>query len=224
MKYLSITRVKSGVILSLIGLFCCMGFTQNIVAQQFEGAITYKMEADGESQDLTYFMKRNKARVEIAIEQLGGNAVVLIDSESGNMNVLMEQLNMYMEIPIPQDERNADYEEAEGFHLTGETKTIANIQCQQYLFSDERGNETEIWTPVDEEFGNFLFPGMGNKMGTLKQTDMPDFTFFPFLVRSSGDDGPMHLEVISLEGKSLNDDLFIVPSNFRKMDIKMFGN
>lgn len=206
-------------------LFYFSGAHQAILAQQFEGTLTYKLEADGDTQNLTYFMKENKARVEIAIEQLGGNVVMLLDSESENLTILMEQMEMYMQIPIPRSVDDREYDEAEDFHLTGEKQTIAGVVCRQYVFTDDGGNETEIWTPADQDFGRFLFPGMsGDNMGTMKQPDMPQFSFFPFLLVSSGSDGLMRLEVTSVESKNLNNTIFAVPSNFREMNMPLFGN
>lgn len=221
----SLTQFKYSGILIAIGLLCCSGFAQKASSQKFEGTITYSIEADGETQELTYSMKSNKARVEIAVEQLGGNAIVLVDSESENMTILMEQLSMYMQIPIPRDQENIDNGGSEEFHLTGERKSIASVDCQQYIYTDEDGNETELWTPVEESYGNFLFPGMdGNNMGSLKQPNMPDITFFPFLLVSSGEGSSMRLEATSVDEKKLNDDLFTVPSNFREMDMSLFRN
>ncbi|MEX0778146.1 MAG: DUF4412 domain-containing protein [Balneolales bacterium] len=208
----------------LMGVCYCLLSVRQVSAQQFEGAITYKLEADGERQNLTYFMKSNKARIEVAIEQLGGNAVVLIDSEADQMTVLMDQLSMYMRIPFAKESEIDSDEDTGNFQLTGKTRTIADVNCHQYLHTDGDGIETEVWTPVEDNFGSFHFRSMGGNMSAVNQSVMPDFTFFPFLLISNGKDQKMRMEVTSLDEKSLDDNLFTVPSNFREMNMKMFGN
>ena len=221
---MNIIKSPLGIILGLLSL-CMLGSLQSIMAQQFEGTLTYEIEANGASQDLTYFMKSDHARVEIASEELGGKIAILIDTANENMTVLMEQLSVYMEIPIPNDEEAGDEDRAEDFHLTGEKMTIANYECQQYIYTDENGAETEIWTPVEADFGSFLFPEMGdNSMGNMKQPDMPAFSFFPFLLISDSDGEPVRMEVVSVEKGELNDSMFTVPQNYRKMNMPIFGN
>ncbi|MEX0929306.1 MAG: DUF4412 domain-containing protein [Balneolales bacterium] len=220
MKNLFLLIFKTAPALLLLLLFAASGLTQQLRAQQFEGTLTYELDTPDEVQSMTYHMKDNKARVEIAVDELGGNAVILIDSDTENMTILMEQLSMYMQIPVPPEEENGQEVQADDFQLTGQKRTIAGIDCQEYIYTDENGHKTEIWTPEADDFGGFLFPGMGEDDS---MANMPDFNFFPFLVVSNAGGESMRMEVVSIEGKSLQDELFTVPSGFREMNMP-FGN
>ncbi|MEX0686465.1 MAG: DUF4412 domain-containing protein [Balneolales bacterium] len=206
-------------------LLCLPAIQQTLRAQQFEGSISYTLEADGEEHDFVYFMKDDHARVEFSSQELGGDLAILINSAPENLTILMDQLSLYMNIPIPKDEESEGAGDAENFHLTGEKSTISGYECQQYIYTDDDGSETEIWTPVNADFGNFIFPKMaGNSIGSLKQPNIPAVSFFPFLMVTGTGKDRIHMEVIFVEEKRLNNSLFSIPANYREMNMPMFGN
>ncbi|MBI9073478.1 MAG: DUF4412 domain-containing protein [Melioribacteraceae bacterium] len=216
--------------ISLILIVVIASFN-SVSAQAFEGYIQYKLSGDENSQLLDYYIKGETIRFEIDAE--GQKMASIIDKE--NMIMLMPAQKMYMEFSLKSleekakmfaddedDEEDVDFDEAN--FTKGGTETILGYECQK-LSSKDEGRTFEMW--IAKDLGDFKFMQGPMGGGNNWLSKLSDSGMFPLKMIAKNEDGTTQfkMEALKLEKKSLSNDLFKAPSNFRKMDMGgMFGN
>ena len=191
-----------------------------VFAAAFEGVVHFKSSTqEGYGSEFDYFIKGEKARMETQGDR-HGKAAIILDLPAKKVVMLMAQQKMAMEMPMgdPAVEKAKDKGE---LVRTGKTQTLLGYTAEQLLYKSDEG-ETEIWGAK----GLGYFGGMHGRPGT--GTDgSPGWTrglkeqgLFPLLVINKGKDGKEvgRLEATKVEKKSLSDDLFTVPPDYKKFD------
>lgn len=197
-------------------------------SSDFEGRVKVIAEYEGNgSLVVDYFYKGEKWK----IEQVEPDKMVMF-SDGDNMTVLMPQNKTYMEFSKDQLEQiqqmmgsgqQSDYEidEDMDFEKTGKTKDIFGRECEQWVYED---SEKKVETWVTSGFGNFI--GFKNPLDGGNAEDSkglfgnPDL--FPMEMTQWDKEGneTYKARVTEMEEKSLPDDLFTVPSDYKKMSVR----
>lgn len=203
--------------------------TSSIFAQAtFEGSVKIKMTADDESFSMDYFIKADNMRMEMN----SGEEVAFIVS-GGKSLVLMLQQKTYMDLNNPmfkqipgmsnmEDDNNSIEPFDINKYRTGKTKSILGYECEQWIINEDTDDEeVEAW--VTDELGNFMFMKnpMGGDVTPNWGSSLKGKGFFPMLVITKDEDGEetSKFEVVNVDQKSLNNDLFSAPSDFEELKI-----
>lgn len=181
--------------------------------QDFEGTVTYRMSMGGMSMDVKHFVKGKSFRQET--DSPMGTMVVIMDSEAGKVSMAAPgQAPMVMGIEEMKAMAGAQAQEAEQAEVdvtpTGQKETIAGHECEHYLVKQGE-NEMDICAATGLGFYmNSMDGGMGGgaPTGWEKVRDRFEDGFFPLKVTTATPQGSMQMEAVSLERKSLSDDLF----------------
>jgi hypothetical protein len=210
----------------------------------FEGEITAKLFTDAQPMEILYATKGSRMRVETQLSQ--GSAqkgVALMDSSAGTMTMLIPQNKTYMtmnwgkiagEMMAKGDEKDST-DDFPKVTSTGKTETVAGFKCQYWLFGDKQ--DTEVC--IAKGLGYFAGAG-GDSSGILDklknlalrdkikaQLDAnPEFAkfveggAFPLkIAQIENGQSKTIMEVTSVARKSLDDSLFTVPADYKKMEI-----
>jgi Domain of unknown function (DUF4412) len=187
-------------------------------AETSEGVVHFKNTMSNRMSEFDYYHKAAAARMEIDSEGHGGKAAVIFDTAAQKMIMLMPTQKMAMEIPIPQGEQDTSGFKPENLVRTGKTQTILGYSTEQVLYKTEEG-ETEVWGAK----GLGTFAGMHARPGQpipawVRQLQKDGF--FPLLVIHKDKTGAERgrMEATKVEKKSLSDELFTVPADYKKFD------
>ncbi len=123
----------------------------------FEGRVVFKMN-DGKSDiHVTYLLKNQLVRTEIAGGSQG-SAVAIMDFENNKTILLIKEMQMYMEAPLDsiQGASSPDLDQKPSINVekSGKTMEILGYNCAQYIVKDEDGSESEIW--ATKALGTFI--------------------------------------------------------------------
>jgi len=207
----------------------------------FEGTITAKMGGGGQPVEFRYAIKGNRGRFEVMGSQdRSKTAVMLMDMSSRTQTTLIPQTKMYMttnwgEI-AKEMTKNAGKESSGDFPKvtsTGKTETIAGLSCEHWLLGDKQNMD---WC-MAKGMGYFVFGGQSDGIpDILKNLAMnekikaqlaanPEFAkfveggAFPLkMANIENGQWKTMMEVTSIERKSLDDSLFTVPADYKKIE------
>jgi hypothetical protein len=209
----------------------------------FEGTVTARMSGGDQSAEIRYAIKGSRTRLEMmASKDSSKTAVMLMDMSSGTQTTLIPQSKMYMTINwgevAEEITKNAGKDPSGNFPKvtpTGKTETVAGLSCEHWLLGDKQ--DTDMC--LAKGMGYFGFGGQsdGGILGKLKNLAMrekfkaqldanPEFAkfveggAFP-LKMDHVENGQTKtiMEVTSIERKSLDDSLFTVPADYKKMEL-----
>ena len=214
---------------SISNLTLLLLITNNLFAQaSFEGIVKIKMTGDSESFFMDYFIKDDNVRMEINEEE----KVVFIKSGEKSLILMLEDktfmdLNnpMFSQMPGMSNMKDDD-NSSETFDInkykTGKTQDLLGFECEQWIIKDdEEDAEVEAW--VTDELGNFMMmiSPMGGSASPGWSSSFKNKGFFPMLVITKDEDGEetSKFEVVNVDQKSLNTDLFSAPPDFEELKI-----
>jgi hypothetical protein len=213
-------------------------------AGTFEGEITAKIFTDDQPANLRYAIKGNRMRFETQLSQgIAQTSVTLMDSSASTMTMLIPQTKTYMTMNLGQmagemmaqgDEKDSS-EDFLKVSSTGKTETIAGFTCQYWLFGAKQ--DTEVC--LANGLGYFASAGGGSggileKLKNLALRDKikaqldanPEFAkfvesgAFPLKIAEiENGQSRTIMEVTKVERKSIDDSLFTVPADYKKMEI-----
>lgn len=192
-------------------------------AQDFEGVIHFEV-ADMAQQgmgEMPYMVKGNKGRMEIS-HQGQKSAMIMLPDES-KVVMIIEQMQGYIEMDTDEEGETTEEVEDSDLNKTGETKTIAGKTCEVWEMNSEDG---AFEVCMAKGMGTFMMP-----QSKMQQQQAPDWA------KQFWEDGAMPLEITEvqngnrsvkmkatkIEEKSLSDDLFEVPQDYRDMSGMMEG-
>lgn len=216
-------------------------------SSNFEGAITAKMFTGPQPIEIKYAIKGTRFRIETQLSQGGTQTgVVLMDSSSGSQTMLMPQTKTYMSLDLNKGgqfgqmvEKMAEKAGEETGDLskitsTGQTETIAGHPCQYWRIGDKQQTDVCLAQGLGFFGGGGQSGGIFDQLKNLAMGDKvkaqlnanPEFAkfveggAFPLKI-SQVENGQSKtvMEVTSVERKSLDDSLFSVPSDYKKMEI-----
>jgi hypothetical protein len=180
----------------------------------FEGKVVFDVEEKGEQQVIEYYSKDNQYLMEMP--EKGGS--ILFDRDKLKMFVLMHKEEMYMETPMmPLSAASG----GGSISKTGETKTILGYDCEKFLFK-QKDRKGEAW--MTDELGAFMFFMDSQKEMPEWQSDIVDAGYFPLQVTEYDNDGNESIfNVREVTPMNLSDDLFIIPSSYKELDLTNMG-
>lgn len=205
----------------------------------FEGAITAKMFPAAQSIEVKYAIKGSRMRVETQLAQGGTQTgVVLIDSASSSQTMLMPQTKTYMSLDlggkVQEMMKGANKETAFRATSTGKSETIAGHTCEHWLMGDKQEMDVCLARGLGYFAGGGQSGGIFDQLKNLGLGDKakamldanPEFAkfvqggAFPLKI-SQVENGQSKtiMEVTSVEQKPLDDSLFSVPPDYKKMEI-----
>ncbi len=213
----------------------------------FEGAITARMFTGAEPIELKYAIKGTRTRIETQLSQGGTQTgVVLMDLSAGSQMMLMPQTKTYMSLDLNKDgkfqemvEKMAQKAGEDGGDLskissTGQTETIAGHTCQHWVIGDQQQTDVCLARGLGFFGGGGQSGGIFEQLKNLAMGDKvkaqlnanPEFAkfveggAFPLKISQvENGQSKIVMEVTSVERKSLDDSLFSVPSDYKKMEI-----
>jgi len=197
-----------------------------VAQSQFEGVITMRMTTGQGPMDMAYSVKGDRFRMDMT--GMGGMAVYTIHDASTNTNTMvLPARKMYMETSGAQGMASPEGKgKAPTIKMTGKTETIAGLQCEHMIVSSDDGVDYDVCAA--KGLGTYFIGG--NPMGMRGGRGAPPAAeawqhlgtnTFPLKVQRVG--GDVSMEVTKIEKKSLDDDLFKVPSDFQKFDMGGMG-
>ncbi|HEU0174005.1 MAG TPA: DUF4412 domain-containing protein [Blastocatellia bacterium] len=212
----------------------------------FEGMVTARMFGEKQPMEFRYAIKGNRTRFEAMISpDASKRAVMLMDMSSGTQTTLIPQSKMYMTVNwgelAEEMTQNAGKGSSGNFPKvtsTGKTETVAGLNCEHWILGDKQ----DMDMCLAKGMGYFGFGGQsGGILDKLKNLALrekikaqldanPEFAkfveggAFP-LKMSHVENGQSKtiMEVTGIERKSLDDSLFTVPADYKKMEVPGIG-
>jgi len=206
----------------------------------FEGAITAKMFTGDQPIEIRYAIKGARTRIETQLSR--GSAqmgVMLMDMSSSTQTMLIPQTKTYMTMNWGEmAEKMAKGKDTSGdfpkVTSTGKTETVAGLTCQHWLVGDEQNMDVCMAKGLGYFGGGGQSGGIFDQLKNLALGEKikaqiaanPEFAkfveggAFPLKIAQieNGQSKTM-MEVTGVERKSLDDSLFTVPADYKKMEI-----
>jgi hypothetical protein len=190
---------------------------------KFEGTVTARLTAPGGVTDVTYLVKGDMFRMDMAGR---GQGMFILRDASKNANyTVMPAQRMYIETPLDAgNEIAAGRGSAKTADIkpTGRKETVAGVECEHVLITSD---DAQYDACIAHGIG--AFPAMNNPMGRGRGAEAPPAwqklgrDAFPLKVQKVG--GETAFEVTKIEKKPLDASLFAVPDGFQKMDMGGMG-
>ncbi|MEP6491856.1 MAG: DUF4412 domain-containing protein [bacterium] len=186
----------------------------------FEGVMTIRLSGGRGGGDMIYSVKGEQLRIDLSTG--GASMYVLHDAKNENLMVMPAQ-KMYME--QPQSATGASPQmtpahKASDFKMTGKTETIAGHTCEHMLISSTDAAQYDAC--VAKGLGIFRMPTTPMGRGPAPSPEWAGIAnFFPLRVQKVG--GEVLLEVTKIEKKSLDNSVFTVPGDYKKLDVGRGG-
>lgn len=192
---------------------------------KFEGTVTMQMTAGGgNTVEMLYSVKGDRIRTDLT----SGQAMQMYFIREGDKNdIVMPAQKMYMEQSISAS--MAAVQKMQGrspatttakVTRTGKKETIAGYECEHVVMSDQAGGG-DVDACLAQGLGTFM--AAGNPMGGRGRasadpmSSLANAAGFPLKVQKVG--GETVLLVTKIEKKPLDDGLFAIPSDYKKMDM-----
>ena len=181
----------------------------------FEGKVVFDLKEDGQQQTLNYFVKDKRYRMDMP--EKGGS--ILFDSRAFKMYVIMDEQKMYMETSMMPMSTGTG---GGSISKTGETKNILGYECEKFLFT-QKDMKGEAW--MTKELGAFMFFMESQKEMPSWQSEVLDAGYFPLHVtqHDTRRNVTSVYDVKEVTPMELSDDLFEVPSSYKKIDLLNLG-
>ncbi|MEJ2506219.1 MAG: DUF4412 domain-containing protein [Ignavibacteriaceae bacterium] len=181
----------------------------------FEGKVVFDLKEDGQQQTLNYFVKDKRFRMDMP--EKGGS--ILFDSRAFKMYVIMDEQKMYMETSMMPMSTGTG---GGSISKTGETKNILGYECEKFLFT-QKDMKGEAW--MTKELGAFMFFMESQKEMPSWQSEVLDAGYFPLHVTQHDNRRNVTsvYDVKEVTPMELSDDLFEVPSSYKKIDLLNLG-
>ena len=193
-------------------LFLLIGIS--FAQQSFEGKVVFEMQEEGNKQVMDYYAKDKKFRMDMP--EKGGS--IIFDSQKFKMYVIMDEQKMYMENSMMPMTAGA----GGSISKTGETKNILGYDCEKFLFT-QKDMKGEAW--MTKELGAFMFFMESQQDMPDWQSEVLDAGYFPLHVTQHNERKNVTsvYNVKEVTPMDLSDDLFVVPSSYKKMDLMNLG-
>jgi len=182
---------------------------------------------------IDYSMKEGFLRTDITVtegREKGKTMTSIWDLNKHEMTTLIPDQKMYMVMKAP-DFAAAAQKGAPNVQIekTGETEKILGYTTTKYVIKDNDHNTTsDVWAA--EGLGTFMM-GRSSPMGksgglTPVEKELMARGFFPLRMINHDASGAetFRMEAVAIDKKSLSDDLFAPPADYRRFDMgSLFG-
>lgn len=198
----------------------------------FEGQIEMKMTARGNAGVMKMSVGKGgvKNEMEIQAGQFPMKMSILFKKNAPDTAYAINDANKtYSEMDLKKSREAAKSDHKFTAKKLG-TEKISGWQTVHALVTDEKGNETEVWTNKDIVDWKSLLntmtqgaPSNENMMTALKSVGAEGF-FVKVIARQKGQTEPsMTMELVKAEKKSMPASLFEIPTGYKKADSPMGG-
>lgn len=206
---------------SLFTALLLMGISNISYSQDFEGVIYYEipeMASQGLG-EMPYMVKGSKVRMEFGNGAQGGAMIFMPDENK--MALIMEAMKGYMTMDIEETATGDEPAEITDMKKTGETKTVANHNCEIWVVNDEE-NSFELC--VAQGMGTFMMP-----RNPMMQASTPQWAkdamaqgFMPLeIIDVANGKEDIKMRATRIEEKSLSPALFEIPEGYNNMTSMM---
>ena len=186
----------------------------------FEGVVTGKMAHGG---TFEYYVKGNKIRMQMrSSEHPDEQGVMIYDSDSRTMTMLMPSQKMYMQYNVAEKPDLTSPDMDVKVTKMGKSDKIAGYSCDYYHVEGEHGNADVC---INTDLGRFMSPGQGGPMRRGAQPPawqkmFGDKPAFPLKVISYEKGKPeVVMEVTAVDKKSLDASAFTAPADYHKFEM-----
>lgn len=219
----------------VIGTLCAPALSQ---AADFEGVLHMKtthLDMGGNATPMDWYVKGDMARMERKRED-GRIHVMIMDGQKRSMVMLNSEKKVAMEFNLDDaSDKMGDLMKGEldkkSVDRTGRTDKVAGYSCEVWRVSDKQTKKLEHEICVAKGFGRgataFLDPKRvqeSSQPSWVKQ--MAKEGGFGLRTVHYGEDGQelSRSEVTGIEKRSLNADLFAVPSDYARQNLSDMAN
>lgn len=213
--------------------------------EAFEGLITSKMTTGSQQMEIRYAVKGSRSRIETQLAAGGAQmGAVLIDFAAGSQTMLIPQMKTYTTFNWNEEGgvKNVMEKMAENsgsgnyFNATsnGKTETVAGHTCTHWILGDKQDTDACLAKGLGYFGGGSDSGGVFDKLRNIALGDKtkaalqanPEFLKFveggvfplKLAVIENGQSRTI-MEVTSVERKPLDDSVFAIPADFKKMEI-----
>lgn len=184
-------------------------------AATFQGEMERTITTQEGSATAHYSIKERKAMINI--ETKDGRQGLLVDMAARQITKLMPDKKAYLTIELPDLPKTVDVKNSQ-LKRTGKTQVILGKTCEEWVYKNPKAKVT-LWAVPG--MGDFMV--MTNEvrptetwMGAIKAKNL-----FPMKVVNQDAAGKtaFTMEVTKIEEKALEDNLFEIPKDYKKMDL-----
>jgi hypothetical protein len=209
--------------------------------EAFEGLITSKMTTGSQQMEIKYAVKGSRTRIETQLAA-GGTAmgIVLMDFASGSQTMLIPQMKSYTTMNWNEEggvknmvEKMTDNTSFKATP-TGKTETVAGFNCTHWILGDKQDTDACLAKGLGyfggggdsgSVFDKLRNIALGDKTKAALQSN-PEFLKFveggvfplKLSIIENGQSRTL-MEVTKVERKPVDDSLFAIPADFKKMEI-----
>jgi len=217
--------------LALLGIASLLTLPSTAPAQEgFSGVITYRMTSEGRSVEATIMTRGTKTRMEMPMSGMPGTAVMLMNTETMKMQMIMQSMGVYVEMDLARVAASApprDPGAPATIQKLDTSDEIAGIHCENYRFRE--GDEPESEACIATGMGWFLGSpagGPGTRGGPPAGPDWAAYTrefkdgMLPLRMRiRQGDAWVTMMEATKVDPTPVGPELFELPAGLRKMSL-----
>lgn len=194
-----------------------------LFSSPFEGVIYFQKMENKEVTFFKYYIKGDKVRIEDVNE--GGllNGILLIDLENASLKMLSCSAQMYIDVPVSPESEKPNIK----IDKTGDKKIISGKECELWNVVNTSNHTTfDFW--VGEGDYSFFTPMLkvinrNDNIALAWLSTMVGNSYFPFegVEYSSTGKEITKLEVLKVNEKELDSNLFEIPSNYSLFEKKI---
>ena len=203
----------------------CSGFYSYAQKQFAEGEITYKMSmSGGESSDqmtksmienakMVQYIKGDKCRVNTDMGMMNTGVIVYGDGKRGNL--LMDMMGQKYNVTMTEKDLNDKKSKVPKYTITqtNETKQICGYNCKKAIVKMENGETCNIFYTKDLKF----------KYKGFDHSEYEQIDGFPLEYEQSQNNAKYKYTITKIEEKTVNDDVFVVPADYKPMNMADFN-
>jgi len=190
--------------------------TSSLFASPFEGIIFFQKMDDADITYYRYYVKEEHIRIEDVNEGGVINGILLINLKEKTLKMLSCSAQMYIDVPIAPKSENPKVK----IDRTEEVRMILGNECELWkVINLEDHSNFEFWVNKGEY--SFFTPMLNmlnrnDKIALAWVSTMMGNHYFPFEGVEYSSTGKMitKLEVLDIEQKEVDIDLFKVPMNY----------
>ncbi len=210
------TMTLSVLALMLSTAACSKGFGTG-----FEGEITMHTQRVGEAgSDMIVKAKGDKLRFDVPSPT--GDSAAIFDPAANKVTMLIDAQKSYMDLdfnkPSAAPSTNPDTSTAQ---KTGKHETVAGIDCEDWTATDASGKRSEVCLAQGIAFFDLAAMKSGGAPTSGFAKDQRDKKLFPLKSVDYDAKGTElnRMEVTKIEKKKLDDSLFTVPADYKKIEL-----
>jgi uncharacterized protein DUF4412 len=213
------------------------------IPQPFEGVVEYNMTMGVRTVHTTYYQKGTRVRTEMDMggqEGMGGmgGMAMIIDGATGTMTSIVPSQKIYMTMNLREmaagiHQQGRDTTPLPKITSTGRHETIAGHDCEHVIMTSGR-DHSQVDMCVARGMGYYMSGG-GSGPGAAQSfwSNIPNANdpryaefrrqfangFFPLRMETKNDQGQVEMTMVAtkVDRRSLSDDLFHPPADFREM-------